>query len=74
MLWCKFCYLGQVLHSFGYEHYEISNYAYPNKECIHNMGYWYRKPYRGFGLGAASLLKTFDENGVEREKRFRFYH
>ncbi len=62
---------GQVLHSFGYEHYEISNYAYPNKECIHNMGYWYRKPYRGFGLGAASLLKTFDENGVEREKRFR---
>ncbi len=38
---------GQVLHSFGYEHYEISNYAYPNKECIHNMGYWYRKPYRG---------------------------
>lgn len=62
---------GQVLSNFGYEHYEISNYAYPNKECIHNMGYWYRKPYRGFGLGAASFLKTKDENGIEREKRFR---
>lgn len=40
----------------GYVHYEISNYARPGYECRHNLGYWERTDYRGYGLGAASLL------------------
>ncbi len=52
----------ELLQSFGYHHYEISNYAKPGKECQHNIGYWIRKPYLGLGLGAASLLE---------EKRFQ---
>lgn len=43
----------------GYERYEISNYAKPGFECKHNMGYWTRKPYLGFGIAAASF---YDEN------------
>ncbi len=42
----------------GYEHYEISNFAKPGYACRHNLGYWERRDYKGFGLGAASLLKN----------------
>ena len=44
------------LHEKGYERYEISNYARPGYECRHNCSYWERTDYRGFGIGAASLL------------------
>lgn len=44
------------LHGKGYERYEISNYAKPGYECRHNCSYWERTDYRGFGIGAASLL------------------
>lgn len=40
----------------GYEHYEISNYAKPGFACRHNLGYWERVDYKGYGTGAASLL------------------
>lgn len=42
----------------GYEHYEISNFAKPGYTCRHNLGYWERTDYKGFGLGAASLLEN----------------
>ncbi len=47
-----------VLEQHGYERYEISNYAKPGKECRHNIGYWQRKNYVGFGIGAASLVEN----------------
>lgn len=40
----------------GYYRYEISNYAKKGKECRHNLIYWDRNDYIGFGLGAASCL------------------
>lgn len=43
------------LRGKGYRRYEISNYAMPGRECQHNIGYWKRKDYAGFGLGAASM-------------------
>jgi len=46
----------EVLKSRGYHRYEISNYAKKDLECRHNLGYWNRTEYKGFGLGAASLL------------------
>lgn len=46
---------GAVLSGLGYRQYEISNYARPGYECRHNIGYWKRTEYLGFGLGAASL-------------------
>ncbi len=46
----------EVLESYGYHRYEISNYAKADKECRHNNSYWVGTEYLGLGLGAASLL------------------
>ncbi|MEJ8735377.1 radical SAM family heme chaperone HemW [Mediterraneibacter sp. ICN-202921] len=45
-----------ILKAYGYERYEISNYAKKGYACRHNLGYWERKEYLGLGLGAASLI------------------
>ncbi|MCM1468576.1 MAG: radical SAM family heme chaperone HemW [Alistipes sp.] len=45
----------EILGEYGYHRYEVSNYAKPGYECRHNLGYWERKEYAGFGLGASSL-------------------
>lgn len=39
-----------------YTRYEISNYAKEGFECKHNIKYWTRMPYIGFGCGAHSQL------------------
>ena len=46
----------RLMNAHGYHRYEISNYARPGYECQHNVRYWRRSPYIGFGIGAASLL------------------
>lgn len=58
-----------ILKEYGYEQYEISNYAKKGKRCRHNVGYWTRCDYLGFGLGAASLWgnKRFS-NTADMEK------
>ncbi|MGN0342863.1 MAG: radical SAM family heme chaperone HemW [Roseburia sp.] len=50
----------RLLAEYGYERYEISNYAKPGYACGHNVGYWRREPYLGVGLGASSLLRQSD--------------
>ncbi len=45
----------ELLADAGYARYEISNYARPGRECVHNTGYWTGRDYLGLGLGAASL-------------------
>jgi len=46
----------EVLAHYGYERYEISNYARPGRRCAHNCVYWTRGDYLGLGLGAASMV------------------
>lgn len=48
----------ELLLAHGYERYEISNYARKGYACRHNVGYWRRENYLGFGLGSASLLEN----------------
>lgn len=48
----------QYLAQAGFVQYEISNFAQPGFECVHNIGYWTRENYLGLGLGAASLLNN----------------
>lgn len=44
------------LKKYGYQRYEISNYALPGFACRHNCGYWEGVRYLGFGVGAASYI------------------
>jgi len=48
----------EILSSYGYERYEISNYALKGYECRHNLGYWEPEDYLGIGLGSASLINN----------------
>jgi oxygen-independent coproporphyrinogen-3 oxidase len=48
------------LAAAGYEHYEISNWGLAGFESRHNLKYWRREPYFGFGAGAHSF------NGSQR--------
>lgn len=41
----------------GYHHYEISNFALPGNEAVHNSAYWDFTPYLGLGASAHSLGK-----------------
>jgi oxygen-independent coproporphyrinogen III oxidase len=43
------------LSKAGYHHYEVSNWARPGFESRHNLKYWRREPYLGFGAGAHSF-------------------
>lgn len=47
--------LCQKMAAAGYRHYEISNFARPGFEAVHNGGYWARRPYVGIGPGAHSF-------------------
>lgn len=45
------------LNAAGLEQYEISNFARPQCQSRHNLKYWTRQPYLGFGVDAHSMLK-----------------
>lgn len=74
------------LEENGYKHYEISNFAKPNKESRHNLDCWNQKEYFGFGVAAHSYvdnvrfsnitdLNSYIENYKhnEPEKNFVFH-
>jgi oxygen-independent coproporphyrinogen-3 oxidase len=44
------------LEAAGLRRYEISNFARPGKECLHNLKYWRYEPFLGLGPSAASHL------------------
>ncbi len=43
-----------ALAEAGYAQYEISNYAKPGRECLHNLAYWNGDDYAGLGPSAFS--------------------
>jgi oxygen-independent coproporphyrinogen III oxidase len=45
----------EFLEAAGYHHYEISNWGKPGFESKHNLKYWRREAYLGFGAGAHSF-------------------
>src|SRR5579864_6352475 len=46
----------EQLEAAGIAQYEISNFARPGSESRHNLKYWTRQPYLGFGVDAHSML------------------
>ena len=56
------------LEAAGLRQYEISNFAANGLESRHNIKYWTRQPYLGFGVDAHSMLPALASlraNGVE---------
>ena len=62
--------LCEGLRAAGYSHYEISNWARPGFEAIHNSAYWTRHPYVGLGPGAHSF---HDRTRSWNERALRLY-
>jgi len=58
------------LERAGVQQYEISNFARQGYQSRHNLKYWTRQPYLGFGVDAHSMLPGSDR-GVES---VRFSH
>lgn len=51
----------ETLPQYGYRQYEISNFALPGYESLHNKAYWYYKDFYGVSCGAS---------GKEEHKRY----
>ncbi len=51
----EFLTVHHALTEAGYEHYEISNFALPNRRARHNAAYWHSVPYLGIGPAAHSF-------------------
>jgi len=59
-----------ALAAAGYQHYEISNWALPGRQCRHNLAYWLNEPYLGLGAGAHSSFGGFRFASVKEPHRY----
>lgn len=48
----------EKLHSLGFDRYEVSNFAKKGRESRHNLNYWRRGEYIGFGVAASSCINN----------------
>ena len=63
----------EILERKGFERYEVSNFARPGFESVHNQNYWNRGEYAGFGPGAHSYLHAVRYYAPEIYPRWRDY-
>lgn len=63
----------EELQKYGYWRYEISNYAKPGFECRHNLKYWSRENYYGFGAAASSLVNPIRYTNIRNRKIYQNY-
>ena len=61
---------GELADDAGYGHYEISNWALPDRECLHNLTYWRNQPYLGIGPGAHSYLNGYRLSNLRSPRRY----
>ena len=57
-------YITENLPKFGYNRYEVSNFAKKNYESRHNTGYWTGAKYFGFGAGSHSYDGNFRTSNI----------
>jgi oxygen-independent coproporphyrinogen-3 oxidase len=53
----------ETLAVLGLGHYEVSNYAAPGQESVHNLHYWQAGSYLGVGAGAVGCLRQHGQGG-----------
>jgi oxygen-independent coproporphyrinogen-3 oxidase len=58
------------LRSEGFNRYEVSNWSLPGFECRHNLMYWSRGQYAGFGAGAHSYRSGVRYSRVEDPEEY----
>ena len=56
----------QVLAEAGFQHYEISAYARPGRQCRHNLNYWQFGDYLGIGAGAHGKISDAARQTISR--------
>ena len=61
------------LNAAGIEQYEISNFARAGFESRHNLKYWTRQPYLGFGVDAHSMLPTREPFRAKKVEAVRLW-
>jgi len=59
-----------MLTAAGIAQYEISNFARDARQSRHNLKYWTRQPYLGFGVDAHSMLTTGEDALGHKAVRF----
>jgi oxygen-independent coproporphyrinogen-3 oxidase len=60
--------LEETLLEAGMRRYEVSNYAAPGRECLHNLAYWRMDSYIGAGPGAVSTVARRDGSSLRIEE------
>lgn len=66
----QFIQLVKALDLAGYEHYEISNFSFPNQYSRHNTNYWRSIPYLGIGPSAHSFDGSIRQWNINNNARY----
>ena len=59
----------RLLHERGYQRYEVSAYAKPQQQCLHNLNYWQFGDYYGIGAGAHGKLSSSESVVLTAKQR-----
>ena len=60
-----------LLAAAGFEHYEVSAYARPGRQCAHNLNYWRFGDYLGIGAGAHGKISLGAAQAVRRRWKLK---
>ena len=60
-----------MLAAEGFEHYEVSAYARPGRQCAHNLNYWRFGDYLGIGAGAHGKISLGAAQTVRRRWKLK---
>lgn len=69
----EFVFLSDLISSYAYKRYEISNFSLAGKECLHNMVYWNMEEYIWIGMNSSSYLwmekaqKLLDYKNIKKD-------
>lgn len=60
-----------MLAAAGYTHYEVSAFAKPDHQCMHNCNYWEYGDYLGIGAGAHGKITDVSTKAIFRTRKTR---